>query len=1212
MSNQTSEFARESVAVDSLNGHDHKTMAFDDASALLEVLVAVRRGDFSVRMRSDLTGLTGKVADALNDIIAANQRMAQQLEHVGQVVGRDGRTSTRVRFGLSDGSWSEMEGSINGLIDDLLWPTTAVTRTITAVAKGDLLQTVPLDVDGRALKGEFLRSADIVNTMIKQLSVFTSEVTRVAREVGTDGKLGGQAQVPEVTGVWKDLTESVNSMASNLTAQVRNIADVTIAVANGDLSKKITVDVRGEILQLKEAINTMVDQLRSFASEVTRVAREVGTEGKLGGQALVPGVAGTWKDLTDSVNAMCGNLTAQVRNIAQVTTAVARGDLSRKITVDVSGEILELKETINTMVDQLNGFAGEVTRVAREVGTEGRLGGQAQVPGVAGTWKDLTDNVNSMASNLTAQVRNIAEVSTAIANGDLSKKITVTVSGEILELKETINTMVDQLNAFASEVTRVAREVGTEGRLGGQANVRGVAGTWKDLTENVNSMAGNLTAQVRNIADVSTAIANGDLSKKITVDVKGEILELKETINTMVDQLNAFASEVTRVAREVGTEGRLGGQANVRGVAGTWKDLTDSVNSMASNLTGQVRNIAEVATAVAQGDLSKKITVTVSGEILELKETINTMVDQLNGFAGEVTRVAREVGTEGRLGGQANVLGVAGTWKDLTDSVNSMAGNLTAQVRNIAEVSTAIANGDLSKKITVSVSGEILELKETLNTMVDQLNRFASEVTRVAREVGTEGKLGGQAQVPGVAGTWKDLTENVNSMASNLTGQVRNIAEVTTAVARGDLSRKITVDVKGEILELKNTINTMVDQLNAFAGEVTRVAREVGTEGKLGGQAQVSGVAGTWKDLTDSVNSMAGNLTAQVRNIAEVATAIANGDLSRKITVDVRGEILLLKDTLNTMVDQLRSFAGEVTRVAREVGTDGRLGGQAVVPGVAGTWKDLTDNVNLLAANLTTQVRNIAEVTTAVARGDLSRKITVDVKGEILELKNTINTMVDQLNAFAGEVTRVAREVGTEGKLGGQAQVPGVAGTWKDLTDTVNVMAANLTEQVRGIVKVVTAVANGDLKQNLTVASKGEVAALAETINNMTNTLATFADQVTTVAREVGVEGRLGGQANVPGTAGTWKDLTGNVNLLAANLTTQVRAIAEVATAVTKGDLTRSIKVDARGEVAELKDNINTMIDNLRLTTERNTEQDWLKTNLARFTNMLQGQRDLT
>src|SRR5438067_2983152 len=487
----------------------------------LRALQAMRVGDFSVRMAGDQVGLAGKIADTFNEIVAANQRMAQQLERVGQVVGKEGKTRQRVDFGLSSGAWSEMQASVNSLIDDLLWPTTEVTRAIAAVAQGDLLQTVRLDVDGRPLKGEFLRSATIVNTMIKQLGVFTSEVTRVAREVGTEGKLGGQAQVREVTGVWKDLTESVNSMASNLTAQVRNIADVTIAVAMGDLSKKITVDVSGEILQLKEAINTMVDQLRSFASEVTRVAREVGTDGKLGGQAIVPGVAGTWKDLTDSVNAMCGNLTDQVRNIADVTTAVARGDLSRKITVDVRGEILELKDTINTMVDQLNAFASEVTRVAREVGTEGRLGGQAQVPGVAGTWKDLTDSVNLMASNLTAQVRNIAEVTTAVANGDLSRKITVDVRGEILELKNTINSMVDQLNSFAAEVTRVAREVGTEGKLGGQAVVRGVAGTWKDLTDSVNSMAANLTAQVRNIADVATAVARGDLSRKSTVDVSG-------------------------------------------------------------------------------------------------------------------------------------------------------------------------------------------------------------------------------------------------------------------------------------------------------------------------------------------------------------------------------------------------------------------------------------------------------------------------------------------------------------------------------------------------------------------------------------------------------------------------------------------------------------------------------------------------------------------
>ena len=938
---------------------------------LLAALHSLRNGDFSVRLPSEWVGVQGKIADVFNDIASANDRMARELERVGRVVGKEGKIRQRARFSSAAGAWHTMEESINNLLNDLVWPTTEVTRTIGAVAKGDLTQTMALEVDGHPLQGEFLRSAKLVNTMIGQLAVFTAEVTRVAREVGSEGKLGGQAQVKGVSGAWKDLTDSVNSMANNLTGQVRNISEVTIAVASGDLSRKITVDVRGEILQLKEAINTMVDQLRSFASEVTRVAREVGTEGKLGGQAVVPGVAGTWKDLTDNVNAMASNLTTQVRNIAEVTTAVARGDLSRKITVDVKGEILELKNTINTMVDQLNAFAAEVTRVAREVGTEGKLGGQAEVPGVAGTWKDLTDNVNSMASNLTSQVRNIAEVSTAIANGNLARKITVDAKGEILQVKNTMNTMVDQLNAFAAEVTRVAREVGSEGRLGGQANVPGVAGTWKDLTDNVNSMANNLTAQVRNIAEVATAIANGDLSRKIAVDVKGEILELKNTINTMVDQLNGFAAEVTRVAREVGTEGKLGGQAQVKGVAGTWKDLTDNVNSMASNLTNQVRNIAEVATAVARGDLSKKITVDVRGEILQLKNTINTMVDQLNAFASEVTRVAREVGTDGKLGGQAEVEGVGGVWKGLTDNVNSMASNLTSQVRNIAEVTTAVARGDLSRKITVDVHGEILELKNTINTMVDQLNSFASEVTRVAQEVGTEGKLGGQAIVPGVAGTWKGLTDSVNSMASNLTGQVRNIAEVTTAVARGDLSRKITVDVKGEILELKNTINTMVDQLNSFASEVTHVAREVGSEGKLGGQANVSGVAGTWKDLTDNVNSMANNLTAQVRNISEVTIAVASGDLSRKIAVDVRGEILQLKEAINTMVDQLRAFAAEVTRVAREVGSEGKLGGQAVVPGVAGTWKDLTDNVNAMASNLTAQVRNIAEVTTAIARGDL-------------------------------------------------------------------------------------------------------------------------------------------------------------------------------------------------------------------------------------------------
>ena len=1182
-----------------------------DDRELLRVLTEVKNGNFNVRMPFDQIGLSGKICDTLNEIISLNEKMMLEFTRAGNTIGKQGKLTQRIEVPVTKGSWHIGIDSLNTLISDLVHPTIEIAHVISSVAKGNLSQEMSQKIGDHALQGEFARIAKEVNDMVKQLNLFSMEVTRVAREVGSEGKLGGQAKVKGVAGVWKDLTDSVNQMGSNLTAQVRNIAEVTTAVAKGDLSKKITVDVKGEILELKNTINTMVDQLNSFSSEVTRVALEVGTEGKLGGQAQVKGVAGTWKDLTDSVNQMASNLTGQVRNIAGVTTAVAKGDLSRKITVDVKGEILELKNTINTMVDQLNSFSSEVTRVAREVGSEGKLGGQATVEGVAGVWKDLTDSVNQMASNLTGQVRNIAEVTTAVAKGDLSRKITVDVKGEILELKNTINTMVDQLNSFGSEVTRVAREVGSEGKLGGQATVEGVGGVWKDLTDSVNQMGSNLTAQVRNIAEVTTAVAKGDLSRKITVDVKGEILELKKTINTMVDQLNSFASEVTRVALEVGTEGKLGGQAKVTGVGGTWKDLTDSVNQMGSNLTSQVRNIAEVTTAVANGDLSRKITVDVKGEILELKNTINTMVDQLNSFGSEVTRVAREVGSEGKLGGQATVEGVGGVWKDLTDSVNQMGSNLTAQVRNIAEVTTAVANGDLSRKITVDVKGEILELKNTINTMVDQLNSFGSEVTRVAREVGSEGKLGGQADVPGVGGTWKDLTDSVNKMASNLTSQVRNIAEVTTAVANGDLSRKIGVDVKGEILELKNTINTMVDQLRGFASEVTRVAREVGTEGKLGGQANVPGVAGTWKDLTDSVNQMAGNLTAQVRNIAEVAIAVANGDMSKKITVDVRGEILQLKETLNTMVDQLRAFASEVTRVAREVGTDGKLGGQAFVPGVAGTWKDLTDSVNQMTGNLTAQVRNIAEVTKAVASGNLSKTIAVDVKGEILDLKNTINTMVEQLNSFAFEVTRVAREVGTEGKLGGQAEVKGVAGTWKDLTDSVNMMGTNLTSQVRGIAKVVTSVATGNLRQKLSIDAKGEVAQLTETINEMIDTLAVFADQVTTVAREVGVDGKLGGQASVPGASGIWKNLTENVNQLAENLTTQVRSISEVASAVTKGDLTRNIRVDAKGEVEALKDTINQMIANLRETTLRNQEQDWLKSNLAKFTQMLQGQKDL-
>ncbi|MFJ4814187.1 HAMP domain-containing protein [Streptomyces sp. NPDC088801] len=719
-----------------------------------------------------------------------------------------------------------------------------------------------------------------------------------------------------------------------------------------------------------------------------------------------------------------------------------------------------------------------------------------------------------------SDLRPLLAAMTAARDGDFTK-VPESGHGTVAELTAVFNQIMDRSVHFTTEVQRVRRELVRHGRLDERLSASPGQGLWTSRVNDVNQLLDALVAPAANATRVLDAVAGGDLTQRVdlhdgTRQLRGDLRRLGRAVNKMVDQLSLFTGEVTRVAREVGTEGRLGGRAKVRGLSGSWRDVTEAVNTMAARLTAQVRDIAAVTTAVARGDLTRTVTVEATGELLELKLTVNTMVDQLSAFADEVTRVAREVGTEGRLGGRAQVRGVSGVWKDLTDNVNFMASNLTSQVRNIAQVTTAVANGDLSQKITVDAQGEILELKSTINTMVDQLSAFADEVTRVAREVGTEGNLGGRAQVRGVSGVWKDLTDNVNFMADNLTSQVRNIALVSTAVAQGDLGKKITVEAKGEILELKSTINTMVDQLSAFADEVTRVAREVGTEGNLGGQAQVRGVSGVWKDLTDNVNFMALNLTSQVRNIAQVTTAVANGDLSKKITVDARGEILELKDTVNTMVEQLRAFADEVTRVAREVGTDGRLGGRAQVLGVSGVWRDLTDNVNYMADNLTSQVRNIAQVATAVAQGDLSRKIDVDARGEILELKTTINTMVDTLSSFSSEVTRVAREVGSEGRLGGQARVEGVYGTWKRLTT--------------------------------------------------------------------------------------------NVNELALNLTTQVRAIAEVASAVAQGDMSRSITVETQGEVTELKDNINLMVANLRETTRA---KDWLESNLARLAALMQGHRDL-
>ncbi|KAJ7060583.1 hypothetical protein C8F01DRAFT_1253911 [Mycena amicta] len=1551
----------------------------DQVRDVARVCKAVAMGDLKQKITVPVQGeLMVQLKQVINSMVDNLSHFATEVTRVSRDVGTEGKLGAQAHIDNVEGTWRELKDEVNTLADNLTTQVRSIAEVTTAVANGDLSKQIDVPA-----KGEILNLKNTVNGMVLRLRTLAVEVTRVTLEVRffprflsdyspaagrKPGKLGGKATVPDVEGVWSELVTNVNRMCLTLTDQVRSIAIVTTAVAQGDLSQKVTIQAEGEISTLKDTVNRMVDQLSAFASEVTRVAIEVGTEGKLGGQAQVWVCWGRGKT-SQTTSTKWRPTLRDVRSISEVTKAVANGDLSKSMEVNVSGEMLDLKVTINEMVERLGRFSREVTRVALEVGTEGKLGGQAEVEGVQGTWKDLTDNVNKMASNLTLQVRSISEVTTAVAYGDLTKAIDVDVRGEMLDLKITINKMVNQLGnfsrevtrpvhlhvtkavaygdlnkeidvdvrgemldlkvtinemverlgRFSREVTRVALEVGTE-QVGGQAEVEGVQGTWKDLTDNVNKMASNLTLQVRSISKVTKAVAYGDLSKEIDVDVRGDAGPQSDH-NEMVERLGRFSREVTQVEGVQGTwkdltdnvnvknglepdepspapsprspkrfaygdlskeidvdvaremldlkvtinemvtrlgqflarghsccsRGRDGGEtrwsSDRGGRAGNWKDLTDNVNKMASNLTNQVphdlqshesrcvgrpyadrrrlmsrgrcldlkitindmvsqlqtfssgshasrsgsgtegkawwpgdrrwcagdvegphgqrqqmasnltlqvRSISEVTKAVAYGDLQKtidvdvrwgdarlegddqrdggaardvlersnqagvgrrdvrearragqgrglsrergkrltdnvnvkmasnltnqvprdlecdqgggfrrlepdhrrqrrsisevtkavaygdlpqdyrrrcpwrdagpqvtinemverlgnfssevtklalesglrgislvtkavaygdltnKIEVDVSGEMLDLKVTINEMVERLQNFSSEVTRVALEVGTQGKLGGQAEVEGVQGTWKDLTTNVNKMASNLTNQVRTISKVTKAVASGDLTQTVDVDVKGEMLDLKITINDMVAQLGIFTTEVTRVALEVGTEGILGGQAEVEGVQGTWKDLTTNVNvsscvkKMALNITSQVRTISKVTKAVASGDLTQTVDVDVKGEMLDLKITHQ--------------RHALEVGTEGKLGGQAKVEGVQGTWKDLTTNVNNMASNLTDQVRTISRVTKAVALGDLTQTVDVNVKGEMLDLKITINGMVSQLNIFASEVTRVALEVGTEGLLGGQALVRGVQGTWKDLTDNVNKMALNITEQVRNISRVTTAVARGDLTQKVEIDVKGEMLDLKSTINDMVSQLGIFASEVTRVALEVGTEGKLGGQAEVEGVQGTWKTVTDNVNRMAFNLTSQVRSIADVTKAVAMGDLTKQVSIDASGEILALKDTVNAMTASLSQFAAEVTRVAREVGTEGKLGGQAEVEGVQGTWKDLTDNVNVMANNLTLQVRTISDATKAVARGDLTKKISdlpVAVSGEILSLVNTINDMIDQL-------------------------------
>jgi len=815
----------------------------------------------------------------------------------------------------------------------------------------------------------------------------------------------------------------------------------------------------------------------------------------------------------------------------------------------------------------------------------------------------------------TLDLKALLAVLRAIKKGDFSARMPDDKTGIAGKICDTLNEIVESDGTFWNELAQIG-QTANEDVLADHLVDNGALGKWSAPVRTINKVITGMVESEEEIARTLNAVAKGEFTMPEDINVSGQkfsggYARIAEIIQGMVRQLNGIVYEVDEVARAISVDGKLDRKVTVKGFEGAWLGMANSINNMVETRARQSYNIMEIVTAIAEGDLTRKITVEAKGEILELKNTVNSMVDRLNSVVSELTKTAWEVGNEGMLGGQAQFESIGGSWKELVDSVNLMVTNLTGQMRDISKVARGVVNGDLSAKITVNARGEIADLKDAVNSMVDQLTEISSEISRVSREVAEEGKLGAQAKNESSHGTWRDLTDGVNLMISSLAKQLRDASTVTAAVARGDLSTKIGVDVKGEMLELKSTVNMMVDQLGIFASEVTRVAREVGTDGRLGGQAKVENVAGIWKDLTDNVNIMAGNLTEQMRDISKVTAAVADGDLSTKISVDAKGEISELKNTINRMVDQLSIFASEVTRVTREVGTDGRLGGQARVDNVGGIWKSLTNNVNLMVNNLTDQMRDISKVSTAVANGDLSTKISVDARGEISELKNTINRMVDQLSSFSSEVTRVAREVGIEGKLGAQAQVLGAGGMWRDLTNNVNMLAANITRQVRDIAKVVTAIAKGNLKKKMTVEAEGELAALTETIDNMIDTLASFADQVTNVAREVGVEGKLGAQANVPGADGIWKSLTDNVNILAANLTTQVRAINSVATAVAQGDLSHSVTVEAVGEVAVLKDNVNEMIVNLKETTKKNNEQDWLNTSLSRFNRLLQGQRDL-
>jgi len=840
-----------------------------------------------------------------------------------------------------------------------------------------------------------------------------AKLTRKAGKKALFGQTDPEAPEAGITQTEPAGTES----SKDTEKQLKALLEALEAVRNGDLSirlEKKTEDVFGE---LAESYNGMLDILNPFANEVTRVAKEVGSEGILGGQAKVEDVSGIWKDLTDNVNIMAANLTNQVRNIADVTTGVAQGDLTRKITVEASGEIQQLKETINTMVDQLSTFASEVTRVSREVGGEGKLGGQGEVPGVTGTWKELTDNVNIMAANLTNQVRNIALVGTAIANGDLTQKITVEASGEIMELKDTLNTMVDNLSTFASEVTRVAREVGGEGKLGGQAEVPGVTGTWKELTENVNMLATNLTDQVRNIADVTTGVAQGDLTRKITVEASGEIQQLKETINTMVDQLSIFASEVTRVSREVGGEGKLGGQAEVPGVTGTWKELTDNVNMLADNLTNQVRNIALVGTAIANGDLSQKITVEAFGEIAELKEILNSMVDNLNGLTEEVARVAQVAGREGKLSERAEVEGVAGSWKDIVDTLNNLIDSIATPVQELIRIAVALSEGDITQRMEIETKGDVKSLSDALNKSFDNLTTLIQMAMNSSAKVAIASNqlAGSSTQVntalTQVAQTTQQIAGGAKEQSKKLESSTKVVADLSTSIAQGSANAKSAAEVTAEAAKLaqrgSETGEQAANRLRAIDDIVkgnTETVKELDKRAK-----EIAVIVGTTKDIADQTNLLALNAAIEAAHAGEAGRGFAVvADEIRKLADGTKKAAVQIETMVNVIAESTTEVVSGMTTGTEQVGES---------IGIVNEALSILNQIGAGTQEITVKAQGISNATSEQAAGAQQVARTIEEIAATSEQAAVgaadMSTSIQQQTASMQQMTASAQNLST-------------------------------------------------------------------------------------------------------------------------------------------------------------------------------------------------------